>query len=444
MIRRPIFAALAAAGFLALAATGSMAALLVVDDDGMEFENPHFNTIGAAAAVAGDGDTIHVYPGTYAEQVVLTRDIVLRGISFGAFGAVIQPPSLPQSRPSVLVNMEVTAGILVDSEFASVENFTLDMTSNGVAGCSPVVTGVYMRNASGLVRDMVIDGARPGLATCDSGIGLYVESGKAGEDFGRSFFGRANVDVRNNVYTNYQKAGAIFNGRYTNIDVLGVTALGSGPTADAVQYGIQVGGYAKARLAEIIVRDHESTLTDRTAAGVLDFHAKRLQLRRSEITNSEAGVFVVGNGAKVVGTRIGQSPTDGVVLIGDRNVLIGNIIHQAAVSGVFIVGTRNRVRSGFLSDMPKGIWIHQGLLNRFGNITFEDVPIDTQGIYGGDRDLQPSAVTPVGTCRLDPECDDANACTYDLCDPPRALCYHVAVPNGTVCGLGTCTGGVCS
>jgi hypothetical protein len=444
MIRRPIAAAVAAAALLALTTTASMAAILAVDDDRAEAPSAPFTTIAAATAVAGDGDTIAVYPGTYQEQVVLSHNVILRGISFGAFGVVIQPLALPQTRPSVLVNLPVAAGILADSPFVSVENITLDMTSNGVAGCSPLLVGVYMRNASGAVKDMQIDGVRPGTATCDSGIGLYIESGKAGEHFGESFFGRSNVDVRDNTYTNYQKAAVVMNGRYTNVTLFGDTALGGGPTGNAVQYGFQVGASAKARLSEIIARDHISSLADKTAAGVLAFGAKRVQVRRAEITNGEAGVFVVGSGVKVIGSDIGVTPTDAVALLGDRNVLIGNTLHQADVSGVFIVGLRNRVRGGFMSDMPVGVWIHQGLLNRFGGITFEDVPTATQGIYGGSRDLQPSAVSPVAACRLDAECDDGNACTYDLCDTPRALCTHPAVPNGTVCGIGQCVGGVCN
>src|SRR5215208_725074 len=62
------------------------ATTLVVDDDGhgtatnCEASNAAYNTVDAAVQAATAGDTIRICPGTYAEQVVITKNnLTLRG-----------------------------------------------------------------------------------------------------------------------------------------------------------------------------------------------------------------------------------------------------------------------------------------------------------------------------------------------------------------------------
>ena len=54
-----------------------------------------YHTINAALAVANDGDEIDVCPGIYAEQVVLTKPLTLRGMPVGSQQAVIMPAGAP-------------------------------------------------------------------------------------------------------------------------------------------------------------------------------------------------------------------------------------------------------------------------------------------------------------------------------------------------------------
>jgi hypothetical protein len=55
--------------------------------------SPAFPTIQAAVTAAPSGSMVRICPGTYAEQVVVTKPLTLRGLqSGGSSGAVIVPP----------------------------------------------------------------------------------------------------------------------------------------------------------------------------------------------------------------------------------------------------------------------------------------------------------------------------------------------------------------
>ncbi|MGC9514161.1 right-handed parallel beta-helix repeat-containing protein [Methanocrinis sp.] len=62
--------------FIALSAglfAGADARMYIVDDDGFA----QYHSIGEAVAIAADGDTIYVKPGTYREQIVLNKSLTL-------------------------------------------------------------------------------------------------------------------------------------------------------------------------------------------------------------------------------------------------------------------------------------------------------------------------------------------------------------------------------
>ena len=59
-----------------------------------------FTSIQAAVSAASPGSTVRICPGTYAEQVVVTKPLTLRGLqSGGSSGAVIVPPPPPPVPP---------------------------------------------------------------------------------------------------------------------------------------------------------------------------------------------------------------------------------------------------------------------------------------------------------------------------------------------------------
>src|SRR5437016_3876592 len=177
MIRHWTIAGLAGIGAL-LAARVSFASTLIVDDDGRQCPGAFYRTITAAVDAASDIVVIHVCPGTYAEQVVVTKSLRLLGDD----GTVIRPGPLAISASSVAGGRPVTAGIIIDAPRTFLRNLTVDLTGSEVSGCTLLLAGIYLRNASGVVDHVHVTGVRlPDAPTCDSGVALFVESGIIGE-----------------------------------------------------------------------------------------------------------------------------------------------------------------------------------------------------------------------------------------------------------------------
>src|SRR5258705_13924880 len=104
-------AAMLSAGVLLLGAVAG-ATTLDVDDDRAQMPSAPWTSIGQAVAVAQRGDTVRVFPGTYNEQVVITKDLNLIAVPLVGDPGIIQPLALPDSRHSVLhYTAPVTAGI---------------------------------------------------------------------------------------------------------------------------------------------------------------------------------------------------------------------------------------------------------------------------------------------------------------------------------------------
>src|SRR2546422_7093440 len=107
--------ALAILGMLAVGAPRARAAVRLVDDDNLECFNAPHRTINEALRASLPGDQIIVCPGIYAEQVVLPFDIILLGMQSGTRRAVIRPPSLPQTRVSIMSGNPVAAAVIVEA-----------------------------------------------------------------------------------------------------------------------------------------------------------------------------------------------------------------------------------------------------------------------------------------------------------------------------------------
>jgi len=375
--------------------------LLYVDDDHsdpFECAAAPYTTIAAAMAVAQPGDEIRVCPGTYREQVVITMPVRVTGVSFGTARPVIRPPALPASRPSMLGSQSITAGILIDDGFAKLTNLDVDLSDANVTTCSPLLAGVYLRNTSGEIDRINVANVRvAGQPDCDSGVGIYLESGQTGEVLGHPIFDVARVYMRNTTTQGFQKAGVVANGPRTIVVVKGGSAFGDGPSAHAVQAGYQFGYGAKAKVSDVAIRDIKSTLPSKAAAGVLVYQTNRVMLHALDVTACQEGVLSIGDRTRVKkGSFVGLA-ADGIAFFGNANLAAGNFIDAASVSGVFVSGNGNSIRGGVMRDLLRGFWFGNGDGNVWGNVEFQNVPVAGQGPYGGVRDLNASWAVPFHT-----------------------------------------------
>ena len=125
-----VFIALSAA----LTSKGAQAATLVVDDDGQatalncDASGAAFSTIQLAVNAAASGDTIQICPGTYDEQLVVTKSsLTIRGAGAGL--TVVRPTVVNQNSTNMFGN-PVAPIVLVDGTADLIlANLTLDGSS---------------------------------------------------------------------------------------------------------------------------------------------------------------------------------------------------------------------------------------------------------------------------------------------------------------------------
>jgi hypothetical protein len=422
--------------------TSAHANVVYVDDDGLDCPTAAFSSVNEAISQSPPKTEVRICPGTYEEQIVLTKDIRLVGEASGTRVVVIKPPALPQSRPSLIGGNPITAGIIVDTNRIRVSGLTLDMSANDVTACLPKLVGIYARNARGVIDTVQVTGIRvAGRPDCESGVGIYVESGQIGVRFGVPVFGRASVRVNNSRVTDFQKVGFVAVGPNTRVKVTDSEAVGDGPTAGVVQYGFEAALSAKAVFLGCHASAIATQIPDKFAAGILSHQASRITVKRPVVTDGQTGVFVLGDRARVKAGSFGNLSADAIVFLGDRNSAVSNAIDQMGIDGVFIDGDRNSVRGGTMVHVPVGVWFHSGFGNRALGIEFTDVPFDLQAVTGGTRNLGSANVMPfLPTCMATLDCDDGALCTDDVCNVTNGACTNGPV---TCDDSNPCTDDVC-
>lgn len=442
IIHRPLTRAAMALALLLGVCGGrpASATTFVVDDDNVQCPSAQFHTLNAALAGAQPGDEITLCAGTYAEQITMTTAHPIHGVPDGFTLPVIAPTTMPQFVQSGA--NPVAAAIAIDGAVVRIENVVIDLSHVQGLACSPIVAGMYLRNVRGALLNVTLRGAGvPGRADCDSGVGLIVDAGPINPGTLNEKPGRSSLAARTMTFQGNQRAAVAAFGDKTVVRVIEALVEGSGRGMPFVQHGFQFSDGARGKLQDVRMRDLGTSLTGKTAAGILVYGSERVRVRRATMDRVQTGAFMFGNRNRLAAGVLTGVSSDGVVAIGDQNRVLKTDITAASVDGVFLDGDQNLVRGGGFSDMPIGIWDYLGTGNRADQIEFIRVPERVR--IGGVRDLPAESASPFTlTCGAAVECDDGNSCTTDVCTATGA-CESTILPNGTACPGGTCTGGLC-
>jgi hypothetical protein len=458
---------------LLVAVQAQAGTLRYVDDDGLDgfnCTNAPYTTISAALADSKAGDEIRVCPGTYVEQVVIPFDVTIRGEAFGSRRAVIKPVAMTATLPGLDGGNPIAAAILDDGHLLRMSDVDIDLANNALIACSPVLAGIYIRNAWASLERIEVDNTIVnGRPDCDSGVGILVESGVKEIILGQPVFGKSRFIAKSLRFENFQKAGLAAIGPNTLVRCEnGVATRTAALIGAAVPYGYEFAKGARGKLINSTASGIVGASPDKLAAGVLALESGKITLRRDLVEQSQVGVMVVGDNVRVKRSTLHGLTSDGIVFLGNSNLVTATEVDGASVSGCFVTGDHNVIRGGFFTHTPIGIWFLGGIGNRFYGITWGDIPLETRGVYGGLRDLTKDNCAPFLTrCLGTLSCDDGNACTTDLCDLVSGACSHgvtvcddvnpcttdtcdptlgcqfTPVTDGTLCGVGVCTGGVC-
>jgi nitrous oxidase accessory protein NosD len=345
---------------------------LVVDDDGAQCPGAAYASLQAAVDAAQPGDRIAVCPGTYREQVRIAKPLRIVAQS----GAVLAPAGMAANTTNVFSGAAIAAALLVeDTGSVVVEGLTVDASANGLDGCSPVLVGVFYRNASGRLSEVAVRGARldTALSGCQSGLGVLVQSAAGSSSV---------LEVLDSSIRGYQKNGVTANEAGTELVARRNVVTGAGLAAGAAQNGIQVGAGARGVVEHNEVANHvypgctSVAVCPAVATDVLLSEVSNATVRGNTLGTSQAGVYLdLSNQSRVMDNRVFDTVVlDGIVVVGDRNQIVGNAVTHADDAGIFLDGNDNLVFANRIQDAPVGIWKLTGSTgNLIGGNKFIDV-----------------------------------------------------------------------
>lgn len=196
-------------------------------------ENSANTAIQNAINSASSGGTICIYPGTYPEQLTITKPISLVG--FGS-NTIIEPNTVSSTTTSYTTGASLAPIILAKGTTgANLRGFEVEgsLAGNNIAACAPDFFGVLYQDASGSILNLNVSGIElpPVDFGCQSGDAIYVQSNSLGS---------STVSIMNNSVVNYQKNGITCNEINTYCNIADNKIQGAGPTPQIAQNGVEV------------------------------------------------------------------------------------------------------------------------------------------------------------------------------------------------------------
>jgi nitrous oxidase accessory protein NosD len=380
----------------------ALAAVLFVDDDGVECPDAEFTIIQDAVDEANPGDSIRVCPGTYEEQISIIQK-PLRIIGPLNNSAVVKPSGMTANATNGVDGTPIAAVVLVmGATNVIIRRLTIDGVNNGIAACQPTLVGIFYRNASGEIRDVAVKNMILEDKTCQSGLGIFVQKpGRLVRE----------VMVVNSSIHDYQKNGITGNEPGTRLRATGNVVTGIGPTSGAAQNGIQIGFGATGQIDGNVVINHiwspcvSVSECGFVAAGLLIVNTNNVSILGNTVGKNQCGICLSSplgiddgqvNDSQVIGNRVFDTEVfDGIALTGDNNGVRLNTITDSGRSAIFVKGANNRILRNNINEAPIGVL---EATDSEGNVIvgnqFVNTPTPLQG-PAGKRAEDPTEVPPV-------------------------------------------------
>jgi hypothetical protein len=375
----------------------------------------HFTSISAAVAAVPAGSTIHVCPGTYPEQVMITTSsLTLVGVESGTSDAavVVAPSGGIIANATDIFGSPVAAQIFVQNATGvTIARLTVDGSANQLSSCATDFDGIYFQNSSGTVtdsavRNQILQSADLG---CQLGLAIIVQSNT----------GTSAVTISNNSVRNYQKNGITADGPGTgggpSVTVTGNTVIGIGANPSIAQNGIQIGFGATGTVQNNHIVGDIYTGSGAQGTGVLIYASENVTVTNNTIESTQLGVSTAtdptygpANGTTVASNHIGGTQNfDAIDLCSNNNTAESNVIYGSAQSGVHAddscpsSGTGNTIEHNTINEACAGILEGPSATgntvtpNTFFNVT-------TTVLTGTDSCTPPTAAPAATTAALTP------------------------------------------
>jgi parallel beta-helix repeat protein len=305
-------------------------------------KKPGFNTISAAITAAKGGDIINVCPGTYVEQLTISKSLTIASTK-GASQTIIQAPTTMAADTFGALNIVTVWG---SDTAAELSGFTiagpLSVTCNGgVMG-----TGVFVQqSAVATITNNVITAIHdsPIVQCAAYGIGILV---------GRNALSTTGTaTISGNTISDYQKSAIIVDGAGSSATITGNTitgwslALQASDNVQITQNAIQISRGASATVNSNTISTNEcpntgagsncgpDLINQAQASGIMLYQSGAgTTVTKNTLSANDIGILVVSADP---GTTIGKNTVSGSAYVG---ILVQDGTNT--VSGNTITGTK--------------------------------------------------------------------------------------------------------
>jgi parallel beta-helix repeat protein len=340
-----------------------------------------YPTISQAVSSVPKGSTVYVCPGTYAEQVVITKNLTLTGLAgngttgtaaSGSNNPVIVSPAggvlvnasdlynYPSGQPTAAqILVQTPSNALATPIVVNINNIAIDGSNNGLSGCGTDLVGIYYQNASGTVNHVTAryQELDPSDFGCQDGLAIYAQSG-----YGSG--GTATVTIEDSMVHDYDKNGITADGSGTVATITSNFIVGIGATPLIGQNGIQMSDGARGKITTNTVTDDVYVNPSDcypgncySATGILLYDsggtsANPVSITDNTVSNTQGGIVAYTDGNEtadyntVSSNKVTSTPAivvtgytyllDGIDLCSDNNTANSNTVFYSSGAGVHL------------------------------------------------------------------------------------------------------------
>ncbi|CAG1002346.1 hypothetical protein ANAEL_03063 [Anaerolineales bacterium] len=340
--------------------------------------------IQAAINFSVNGETIFVDPGTYVEQLEITKNIVLQAT---ASGVIIKSPVLLTDFFVSGSNKNYPIVYVHDTANTSIIGFTIDGNGNGNDNYRFDGIGYY--NAGGTIQGNTVQNiTNSTFSGSQHGVGIFV--------YATDGLPHA-ISIDNNVIEDYQKNGMTITGNGITAEITNNTVTGAGPTTVIAQNGIQVSGGADALIQGNTVTGNAYTPQTVVSTGILFFGPGDVEIADNYLDGNDVNAYVTAAGnVEVTGNTILNGVWDGVWIDSSGPAVITGNTFSGNSEGVGLWGMTDMTAVHINGNVFTG--------NVLGVANYDAVDVDATGNFWG---------CPGGPD--DPACDQVT--THVIYDP---------------------------
>ncbi len=300
--RRMLVGALMALFVFAVPAAANAAVVYVSNSapvvaGGKSCTEPDFAKV--QTAISNGSNSIDVCPGTYTEQLEITKSVKLTGVNGSGTATLAMPATGAANSASpcdTMISSEQKDEISVcTTGTVSLSNLNVQAITE-TTGCGGEIYGIFVGDGGTLnATNVAVDGASTsvsGLKGCQYGVAVEIGN-RAPAEVGHGVLKKVTV-------TGYQKNGPTVKSAGSTLSVSASTITGEGPSPAIAQNGIEVAYGAKGTVKSSVISDNECELVgictptslEEHASGVLFYQAAAGSgVTTSTIENNDAGAY---------------------------------------------------------------------------------------------------------------------------------------------------------